>query len=52
MLFLLNEKEHLNVCLKLRNLVDKDSKIFLRKNKHLQNYPGNLMLFYTLFMVA
>lgn len=52
MLFLLNEKERLNACLKLGNLVVKISKIFLRKNNHLQNYAGSLVLFYVLFMVA
>lgn len=52
MLFLSNEKEHLNAFLKLRNLVVKIIKILLRKSNHLQNYAGNLVLFYVLFMVA
>jgi hypothetical protein len=33
---LVREREHLNVCMKLRNLAVKISKIFFRKNIHFQ----------------
>lgn len=37
---------------KNRNPVAKISKVLFKKNYHLQNYAGNLVLFCVLFVVA